>query len=763
MRIQHPQGLNREAGPPYVEGGPKHGDKAWASGRHLTYFKIRRRVITAANASLSAADGTENPRSLFPALPAKEALGPPPLDFVMMTSDEWGPQGGPPGPQERPPGQETLWELIDEPERSQLIKPLEEQAVEANAAATPPSSGAAAEESLQQAQGSVAPPLQPPQQSRETEHRQSGQIDLLQHQEERQQADSATSSHSLYEQESPGQQQKQQEREEQEVQHETEPIGKEACAAASFHLHKQECYDPLKAALESAAAESLLPSLRRYLGLHAEPPPLMPFFLGGPRPPVPFLLPVATDTKGDLLSSALKGGVIRVGLVGIPFLPASVRSLPPQTQQVQQEQRKQQHAQQQLRPTGISFRVLEAAVSLLSMNYASLIPGGGPLRVQYLAYSSRAALYAALKNGGIHLTEPALPYSTVQTAWGPFPSLKLHAALAAPRQTSSTAHTSRSNSSNRQQQQEQPHNPQMQQNSKQEVQAKPGVLGGGDRGYKARWVWGSCLFHSFVSAGAPWGGVPVLLSLQKSLEVQRVHDLALLLMGLGIERPLVLIEASLPELADIVSAVLPRSTVYGLVDMTRLEGPLPDPTKPASNIWAGSQEPCSRASVSHRTTRLGAGHAADKGGSERTHNKDGAHNPRGCGRGQSPPSQLRGSRLPGGVLLLSLSEALGALHEGTAVALVHTTPLGELLGGLYIGGPHGAQGGGGSPTVVGALPWLLEADADLVLPLAAFYRKHDGPDCLLQDPREEFAALSAAAAEAAAETRRLFLIPDDEL
>lgn len=339
MRIQHPQGLNREAGPPYVEGGPKHGDKAWASGRHLTYFKIRRRcsqtasrlggslyglcrvhvqlsmptvllvqllllvlhprVITAANASLSAADGTENPRSLFPALPAKEALGPPPLDFVMMTSDEWGPQGGPPGPQERPPGQETLWELIDEPERSQLIKPLEEQAVEANAAATPPSSGAAAEESLQQAQGSVAPPLQPPQQSRETEHRQSGQIDLLQHQEERQQADSATSSHSLYEQESPGQQQKQQEREEQEVQHETEPIGKEACAAASFHLHKQECYDPLKAALESAAAESLLPSLRRYLGLHAEPPPLMPFFLGGPRPPVPFLLPVATDTKGE--------------------------------------------------------------------------------------------------------------------------------------------------------------------------------------------------------------------------------------------------------------------------------------------------------------------------------------------------------------------------------------------------------------------------------------------------------------------------------
>ncbi|CDJ42949.1 hypothetical protein, conserved [Eimeria tenella] len=752
MRIQHPQPpreFNRKAGPPDVEGGPEHGDKA---------------VITAANASLSAADGTENPRSLFPALPAKEALGPPPLDFVMMTSDEWGPQGGPPGPHERPPGQETLWELSDEPERSQPIKPLEEQAVGADTSATRPSSGAAAEESLQQVQGPAAPLLQPPQQSRKTEQRQNEQIVLLQQQEARQQINSATSSHSLYERENPGQQQqKQQEREEKEMQHETEPFGKDACAAASFHLHKQECYDPLKAALESAAAESLLPSLRRYLGLHAEPPPLMPFFLGGPRPPVPFLLPVATDTKGDLLSSALKGGVIRVGLVGIPFLPASVRSLPPQTQQLQQEQRKQQHAQQQLRPTGISFRVLEAAVSLLSMNYSSLIPGGGPLRVQYLAYSSRAALYAALKNGGIHLTEPALPYSTVQTAWGPFPSLKLHAALAAPPQTRSTAHTSRSNSSNRQQQQEQPHNPQMQQNSKQEMQAKPGVLGGGDRGYKARWFWGSCVFHSFVSAGASWGGVPVLLSLQKGLEVQRVHDLALLLMGLGIERPLVLIEASLPELADIVSAVLPKSTVYGLVDMTRLEGPLPDPTKPASNIRSGSQEPCPRACVSHRTTRLGAAHAADKGGSERSHNKDRALNPRGCGRGQSPPSQLRGSRLPGGVLLLSLSEALGTLHEGTAVALVHTTPLGELLGGLYIGAPHGSQGGGGPLTVAGALPWLLEADADLVLPLAAFYRKHDGPDCLLQDPREEFAALSAAAAEAAAETRRLFLIPDDEL
>lgn len=343
MRIQHPQPpreFNRKAGPPDVEGGPEHGDKAWASGRHLTCFEIRRRcsqiagclggslhglcrvrvqlsmptvlllqllllllhsrVITAANASLSAADGTENPRSLFPALPAKEALGPPPLDFVMMTSDEWGPQGGPPGPHERPPGQETLWELSDEPERSQPIKPLEEQAVGADTSATRPSSGAAAEESLQQVQGPAAPLLQPPQQSRKTEQRQNEQIVLLQQQEARQQINSATSSHSLYERENPGQQQqKQQEREEKEMQHETEPFGKDACAAASFHLHKQECYDPLKAALESAAAESLLPSLRRYLGLHAEPPPLMPFFLGGPRPPVPFLLPVATDTKGE--------------------------------------------------------------------------------------------------------------------------------------------------------------------------------------------------------------------------------------------------------------------------------------------------------------------------------------------------------------------------------------------------------------------------------------------------------------------------------
>ena len=148
--------------------------------------------------------------------------------------------------------------------------------------------------------------------------------------------------------------------------------------------------------------------------------------------------------------------------------------------------------------------------------------------------------------------------------------------------------------------------------------------------------------------------------------------------------------------------------------------------------------------------------------------------------GEGPPFlRGKGQLLPGGVVLLSLSEALEALHQGEAVALLHATPLGELLSSSESQGgpPDSGEGGppdsgeGGPPdsgegrplSVLEALPWLLEADADTVLPLSPFYKRRGAPECEPRDPRDEFAALSAAAAAAAAETRRLFLMPDDEL
>ncbi|XP_026193595.1 uncharacterized protein LOC34621770 [Cyclospora cayetanensis] len=554
-------------------------------------------------------------------------------------------------------------------------------------------------------------------------------------------------------------------------------------------LGSRECYDSLKAAVEATTAESVLPSFRRYLSLHAEPPPILPLFLGGPRPPVPFLLPQPTNAPGrgpfsrllrfsdcfaasigaatatgDTLRAVLREGVIRVGLLETRFLPSSVRHLPiPESQQ-------EEALQLQTRPAGVSFRVLEVAISLLSYNYERLLPAGAPLRLEYLLYSNRAALFAALLEGSIHLTEPALAYSNMQTTSGGFASLRLHAALA-PSEDEIGAEAA---------QQWEPfwHK----QKRKQQAQDEQSSLACVDS--YGPLVWGSSHFFSAVSAGTPWAAAPILLSTQKALRVQRVSDLGIVLMRWGIRAPLVLLEAALPEIADIALSSLPPQTVFGLVDMTPSEGTLPDP--------AASPKPI--ASVSHHAfnaTGRGEGRAQEgplygpgreasqeeagngvvdasvpmqghKGGSFREKVEDGAQ----VGGGKSVFSSEAQFSIPGasvlqgGVYLLSLSQALHAIHEGVAAGLLHATPLGELLQGFK---DAKVPPGSPTPTVAKALPWLLEVDADLTLPLTSFFRKPEGSQCLRRDRQEEFASLVAAAAEAAGDTRRLFLIPDDEL
>lgn len=217
----------------------------------------------AATGAPSSVDGTEeSPFLFFPSLPAKAALEMPPVDFVRAMPDPWRSPLGAPGAPAYPNG--TLNESIQAPLQQQQQQQVPQKQQQQRRQSWWPWGAQGGDKASAAAEG--------PQQQQQQQRQQRQQQQHLEHDKQQQQQEEEEDGR-LGPQESDG-------------------------SLPRFFRSQMDCHLPFKYAVEAAAAESLLPALRRYLWLHAEPPPLMPLFLGGTRPPVPFVLPSAVATQG---------------------------------------------------------------------------------------------------------------------------------------------------------------------------------------------------------------------------------------------------------------------------------------------------------------------------------------------------------------------------------------------------------------------------------------------------------------------------------
>lgn len=70
---------------------------------------------------------------------------------------------------------------------------------------------------------------------------------------------------------------------------------------------QSRCQMRLKDAIEAAARGALIPELRAFVDSRAEPPPILPLFLGGPLPPIPMVLPKAASILPGAKSHHTRG------------------------------------------------------------------------------------------------------------------------------------------------------------------------------------------------------------------------------------------------------------------------------------------------------------------------------------------------------------------------------------------------------------------------------------------------------------------------